>query len=161
MTLWWKKTGVFNGLQMTSSSPEVASWEVQDIIYQLKRTVGFNAFIATCSHWITPGYFVIIAGAEYSTVYACVGSHLYVFYLKTASEMPAIGLTLEENGIPPSSVFYGNGYIQNSDLGQENTWSPESYLLHPSAEPFKRYNFICLWAHLLLSNSLHSHGPGI
>lgn len=102
----------------------------QDPIYVQRRGVsylmtgedcrvqyGHNDFQSAKS--TAPGYFVIMTGAERSTLHVCAGPHLYVFYLAKDKKMLANALTLEEFRISPNPVFLVMATCNMPALGGE------------------------------------------
>lgn len=66
-----------------------------------------------------PGYFLIIRGADGSTLYLCAGSNYHVLFSEEDKKMLANALAVEDMSIPQNSVLFGHGYIQHADLDGE------------------------------------------
>lgn len=60
------------------------------------------------------GILAIVAALEGAFLFACLGSHHFVFHPDDLREMLSEALRREEDTIPPNSGFIGHGYLQQA-----------------------------------------------
>lgn len=75
----------------------------------------------TVTHDRCPGFFIFATTEEETSLFASIGSHIFVFSTAAEKRTYAMTLQMERVSIPAFSVLAGTGQLQHEGVGWEGS----------------------------------------